>query len=85
MGFNTDQAANFIFQNTIEHQYFHRFEETNHVCPKCGNKLGIYYCEDQVYAVRCIHCEMITLVKARNPILAVKKVGERRRKEDAAD
>ena len=78
MGLNTDQAANYVYQNAIERQYMHRFEETNRACHKCGNKLGIYYCEDKLYAVRCMHCEMLTLVKAQNPILAVKKVGTRK-------
>ena len=78
MGFTTDQMANGFYQYTIEHQNYHRFEETNRVCKNCGRKLGIYYCENQLYAVRCMHCEIVTLVKAPNPILAIKKVGKKR-------
>ena len=51
------------------------FKETEAVCAQCGNRLGIYYCESGIYLVRCAHCEILSLVRAKNPKQAAARVG----------
>lgn len=53
-------------------------------CRNCGTRLKAYYAENRLYAVKCGYCEMITLVKARNPSDAARFVGyDNRRSGDA--
>lgn len=47
-------------------------------CRNCGTRLKTYYAENMLYAVKCVYCEMITLVMAKNPTNAALYVGERK-------
>lgn len=69
-----DKAANVIIQLATTRPDFIKFTENDAVCPRCGTRLGVYYCENGTFAVRCLSCETITLVKHRNPGGAVQKV-----------
>ena len=35
-----------------------RFRQSDAVCRKCGRDLEVYYCENGLYAVRCVFCGM---------------------------
>ena len=70
-----DDMANCLFRMMIKIPFHHRFNETKYHCPKCRNKLDIYYCEETTYAVRCLHCETLTITRANNTHEAAKKVG----------
>lgn len=52
-----------------------KFEEMQIRCAKCEMKLGVYYCENRVYAVRCKTCKSVTLVYACRKLDAARKVG----------
>lgn len=45
-------------------------------CRSCGHGLETAYHEERLYSVRCRNCEMVTLVKARNPENAALIVGD---------
>ena len=51
------------------------FQEMPIRCVKCGRKLGVYYCENRLYAVRCMTCKTVTLVYAARKLDAARKVG----------
>lgn len=70
-----DKAANMIVQLVTDRPHFVHFDEGALVCHHCGNHLGVYYCENRTYAVRCLGCETITLVKSGNPGGALQRVG----------
>ena len=40
---------------------------SNMACGKCGTPLRVYYCEERLYMVSCINCDVKALVKAGNP------------------
>lgn len=71
MSTQMDYAANEVMRHADEC----RFRETDEMCPTCGRDLEVYYCENRTFAVRCEHCETITLVKSNNPYKAAEKVG----------
>ena len=64
-----DKAARRIYEAKL-----HRTPQRV-VCPNCGTLLATAYHEERLYSVRCSHCETITLVKARNPYEAARRVG----------
>lgn len=64
-----DKAARRIYEAKL-----HRLQQRA-VCAQCGNLLATAYHEERLYSVRCSHCETITLVKARNPYEAARRVG----------
>lgn len=51
------------------------FRTTESRCRRCHMPLGVYYCENRVYAVRCLVCGTVTLTFASSPQDAVRKVG----------
>lgn len=53
-----------------------RFDSENVRCRACGETLGVHYCEDKVYVVRCKKCKTLTIVKAKNPREAARIVGK---------
>lgn len=64
-----DKAAHLLYDNAILHQ------DRRTVCQRCGSYLGTIYHEERLYSVGCCKCETITLVKARTPHEAARKVG----------
>ena len=52
-----------------------RFRQSDAVCRKCGRDLEVYYCENGLYAVRCVFCGMLTLIDALSPDNAAERVG----------
>lgn len=71
MSTRMDNAANDVIKAATEC----RFRETDEMCPRCQRDLEVYYCENRTFAVRCKHCEMVTIVQASNPHEAAEKVG----------
>ena len=51
------------------------FRTTKTRCRRCHTPLGVYYCENRVYAVRCLVCGTVTITFASSPQDAVRKVG----------
>jgi hypothetical protein len=51
------------------------FRTTESRCRRCRMPLDVYYCENRVYAVRCLVCGTVTLTFASCPQDAVRKVG----------
>ncbi len=45
-------------------------------CKVCGTQLKTYYAEKRLYLVKCGYCDMITMVKASNPLKAAIMTGE---------
>ena len=45
-------------------------------CRRCGTTLETAYHEERLYSVYCPDCKTVTLVKAENPAVAAKIVGE---------
>lgn len=45
-------------------------------CRNCGTLLKVYYAEERLYAVKCVYCESVALVKASCPAEAARYVGE---------
>ena len=74
---HVDEAANVLVKLATIRPHFVRFNETGAVCHHCGNHLGIYYCENGTFAVRCLNCQTLTLVKSRNPGGALQRVAAR--------
>ncbi len=72
---NIDTRANLIANAFIDDKEGVLFQEMNVRCVKCGMKLGVYYCENRLYAVRCKTCKTVTLVYAARKLDAVRKVG----------
>lgn len=52
-----------------------RYDNHGHKCVLCGGKLGTTYLEKRLYAVRCPHCNTVTLVEAGSPGEAEGKIG----------
>lgn len=52
------------------------FRTTETRCRRCQMPLEVYYCENRVYAVRCLACGTVTLIFASSPQDAVRKVGQ---------
>ena len=52
-----------------------RFNTTQCRCRRCHMPLGVYTCENRVYAVRCLVCGTVTVTFASSPQDAVRKVG----------
>lgn len=72
---NIDNHANLVANAFIDDKERCRFEEMPIRCLKCDRKLGVYYCENRVYAVRCMTCKTVTLVYAARKLDAARKVG----------
>ena len=51
------------------------FRTTESRCRRCRMPLGVYSCENRVYAVRCLVCGTVTLTFASSEQDAVRKVG----------
>lgn len=51
------------------------FRESKSLCTVCHEPLDVYYAEDGVYAVRCRHCSIVTVLRANNPVTAAAWVG----------
>lgn len=51
------------------------FNTTQSRCRRCHMPLGVYSCENRVYAVRCLVCGTVTVTFASSPHDAVRKVG----------
>lgn len=64
-----DKAAHLLYDNVVMHA------DRRTVCQRCGSYLGTVYHEERLYSVGCCKCETITLVKARTPHEAARKVG----------
>lgn len=63
---NFDQLCHMVFaRKSCSYDYLSR--RTGVRCGHCGQALGAYYCEAQLYLVECIGCETKALVTARNP------------------
>lgn len=72
---NIDKHANLVANAFIDDKEGCRFEEMPIRCVKCSKKLGAYYCENRLYAVRCMACKTVTLVYAARKLDAARKVG----------
>lgn len=70
-----DKSANIIADAFIDDNGGILFRETPIRCVKCGRRLGVYYCENRLYAVRCMTCKTVTLVYAARQLDAARKVG----------
>lgn len=70
-----DGYANLVAKVVAEDKDSYLFQEMPIRCMKCGRKLGVYYCENRVYAVRCMTCKTVTLVYAARKLDAARKVG----------
>lgn len=71
-----DTAANVLAHLVADRPHYVRFETcAEYVCHKCKSTLDIYYCESGTYAVRCLKCGLLTLVVAKNPEDALRRVG----------
>lgn len=75
MSYQIDKAANTVIQIAAYGQRLVRTRPTDATCPKCGERLSTYYCENRTFAVKCGKCETVTLVKARNSDTAAMHVG----------
>lgn len=51
------------------------FRESKSLCTVCHKPLEVYYAEDGVYAVRCMRCSIVTVLRANDPITAAAWVG----------
>ena len=71
--------AFYDFYSTMHEAYnglkIRRFDHHGYQCMHCGAKLETTYLESRLYAVRCPDCHTITLIEARNPIMAEHAVG----------
>lgn len=72
---NTDAAANHLVKLANANNRDYWFHLTFAICPKCNRRLEYNYMENRTYAIRCVHCETLTLVKANNPEQAATIVG----------
>lgn len=70
-----DNHANIIADAFIDDKEGCLFRETQIRCVKCSMRLGVYYCENRLYAVRCKTCKTVTLVHAARQLDAARKVG----------
>lgn len=71
-----DEAANVLVRLVTDRPAYVRFETyAEYECPKCKSTLDVYYCESRTYAVRCLECGLLTLVVARSPEDALRRVG----------
>ena len=70
-----DKDANLVASAFIDDKEGCKFEEYPFRCVKCGMKIGVYYCENRLYAVRCKTCKTVTLVYAARKLDAARKVG----------
>lgn len=75
-----DKQANAVADAFILDKEGCRFEEMPIRCTRCSRRLGVYYCENRVYAVRCKECKSVTLVFAGRKLDAARKVGGYERK-----
>lgn len=73
---NPDMVFQEAFHLPVNYRHFRRGEKALARCAKCGEELGVYYCEDQLYAIECPFCSIVTLVKARSPLQALQAVGD---------
>ncbi len=69
LAMNTDAAAHKIFKALPPRR------ASGSICPHCGEVLQTAYHEERLYSVKCVRCQTVTLVKARNPGEAASKVG----------
>lgn len=69
LAMNTDQCAHKIFRALPPRR------ASGSICPNCGEVLQTAYHEERLYSVKCVRCQTVTLVKARNPGEAASKVG----------
>lgn len=78
-----DDKAYSIYKETFSPSASVRFRrEPNVVCKRCGSMLDTYYCERQLYAVRCLGCSTVSFVLAPNPAAAAQTFGLKLNKED---
>lgn len=70
-----DKHVNLVADAFIDDKEGCLFRETSIRCVKCGRRLGVYYCENRLYAVRCMTCKSVTLVYAARQLDAARKVG----------
>ena len=73
---NPDQVFQEAFYAPVNYQPFRRNDKILARCAKCGEELGVYYCEDRLYAIECPFCSIVSLVKAESPFRALQAVGE---------
>ena len=74
-----DKAAHRLYDEAVLRRDRHA------VCHRCGTLLATAYHEERLYSVGCGKCETITLVKARDPYEAARKVGIEARPADDWD
>lgn len=70
-----DDSAHYLIQLVQKRSDFVRFNSGDVKCSRCGEPLEVYYCENATFAVRCMNCKTITLVRAKNPNEALCRVG----------
>lgn len=63
---NQDDCAHVLYRFAMSPDAFQR-PNVMRVCDHCGNYLQVYYCEDKLYLVRCLHCGIAALTTAKNP------------------
>lgn len=73
---NPDLVFHKAFQVLVNYQPFRRDGKILARCAKCGEELGVYYCEDRLYAIECPFCSIVSLVKAHSPLQALLSVGD---------
>lgn len=73
---NPDNVFQEAFYVPVNYQPFRRNDKILARCAKCGEELGVYYCEDRLYAIECPFCSIVSLVKADGPLHALQAVGE---------
>lgn len=70
--FNQDKAAHQIYAFAMDARNM-QHGNVGERCNHCGGHLKVYYCEDRLYLVRCLECEIAALVQANNPSKAACK------------
>ena len=73
---NVDRVFQEAFHVPVNYQPFRRNDKILARCAKCGEELGVYYCEDRLYAIECPFCSVISMVKADSPLHALQAVGD---------
>ena len=70
--FNQDKAAHQIYAFAMDSKNMQN-GNTDRLCYHCKGHIKVYYCENKLYLVRCIHCGIAALVQASSPNEAVCK------------
>lgn len=70
--FDQDKAAQQVFAFAMDARNMQN-GNVPEICNHCGGSLKVYYCEDQLYLVRCLGCHTAALTIANDPRHAAQK------------